>query len=159
HRLRQQRDGLARTGRLPGGPPGLLHRDEGSERMGQRGRRLDPATSRRRAMTARAAGLVAVLGVAPAANAQEIVTTLAPIKVSRTTGEKPQSKLWLHAGRWWAVLPSTSVTPAGTWLWRLEADKHWTAVLRLSSSTSTKADAKALGDVTHVLLHGKSPEL
>ncbi|TMB57593.1 MAG: hypothetical protein E6J56_04335 [Deltaproteobacteria bacterium] len=62
-----------------------------------------------------------------------------------------------HAGHWWAVLPSKSAKPAGTWLWRLEADNHWKNVLRLSSSTKTKADAKAVGDVTHVLLHGGSP--
>jgi len=91
--------------------------------------------------------------------AQEQVTALAPVKVSTTTGEKPQSKLWFHAGRWWAVLPSTSVRPAGTWLWRLGADNRWTNVLRLTSSTKTKADAKAVGDVTHVLLHGARPQL
>src|SRR5713101_7009820 len=91
--------------------------------------------------------------------AQETITPLAPIPVSTTTGEKPQSKLWFHAGRWWAVLPSKSVKPTGTWLWRLEADRGWTNVLRLSSNTKTKADTKAVGDVTHVLLHGSSPQL
>jgi len=91
--------------------------------------------------------------------AQETVTPLTPIPVSTTTGEKPQSKLWFHAGHWWAVLPSTAVSPTGTWLWRLEADHHWTNVLRLSSNTTTQADTKALGDVTHILLHSSSPQL
>lgn len=99
-----------------------------------------------------------VTAAAPAP-AQETITPLATISVSTTTGEKPQSKLWAHAGTWWAVLPSTSASPSGTWLWRLEPSARWTAVLRLSASTSTKADARALGDVTHVLLYGSSPQL
>ena len=84
---------------------------------------------------------------------------LAPVAVSADTGEKPQSKVWLHAGTWWAVLPSTSLSPAGTWLWRLEGNDTWTNVLHLSNSTSARADTKAVGNVTHILLHGSSPEL
>lgn len=91
--------------------------------------------------------------------AQELFTTLPAISVSTTTGEKPQSKLWQHDGRWWAVLPSSSVSPSGTWLWRLGSDNRWTNVLRLSSSTSTHADTLPLGDATHVLLHASSPQL
>ena len=124
--------------------------------MEQRRGRLEPPTPRRWFVTSRWVA-VAAFAVAPAAGAQELVTALATVKVSTTTGEKPQSKLWFHAGHWWAVLPSKSAKPAGTWLWRLEADNHWKNVLRLSSSTKTKADAKAVGDVTHVLLHGGSP--
>jgi hypothetical protein len=90
---------------------------------------------------------------------QETVTRLAPLTLSQTTGEKPQSKVWRHGGHWWAVLPSDAVDPTGTWLWRLESDNHWTNVLRLSSSTSAKADVRALGDVTHVLLHTSSARL
>src|SRR6185436_3377143 len=73
--------------------------------------------------------------------------------LSTTTGEKPQSKVWLHDGRWWAVLPSTAVTPTGTWLWRLGSDGVWTNLLRLASSTSAQADTLRVGNVTHVLLH------
>src|SRR5207249_4840607 len=116
---------------------------QGSPVRGQRARegaghpRRRRRAPRARLTTMRGLGLAAVLlwidatGVA----AQEQVTALAPVKLSTTTGEKPQSKLWFHAGRWWAVLPSTSATPTGTWLWRLGADNHWTNVLRLSSST------------------------
>src|SRR6059036_2022737 len=103
--------------------------------------------------------VLVLASMARLAVAQETITPLAPISVSTTTGEKPQSKLWFHAGRWWAVLPSKAVKPTGTWLWRLEADNRWTNVLRLSSSTKAKADAKTIGDVTHVLLHGGSPQL
>ena len=92
-------------------------------------------------------------------DAQETFTTLANVSVSTTTGDKPQSKLWFHGDRWWAVLPSTAVSPSGTWLWRLEGDNTWTNLLRLSASTSTRADTLAVGDVTHVLLHGSSPQL
>ena len=51
------------------------------------------------------------------------------------------------------------MSPSGTWLWRLEADTSWTNVLRLSTRTDTKADAKVVGDVTHVLLYSSAPVL
>ena len=86
-------------------------------------------------------------------------TTLTPFSVSAETGEKPQSKVWFNDGRWWAVMPSTSVAPAGTWIWRLEANNTWTNVLQISSATDTHADTKAVGNVTHILLQGASPSL
>ena len=86
--------------------------------------------------------------------AQETAIGLSAIPVSADTGEKPQSKVWFHEGSWWAVLPSTSASPSGTWLWRLNADNTWVSVLQLSSSITAKADAKAVGGVTHVLLYG-----
>ena len=63
------------------------------------------------------------------------------------TGEKPQSKVWHHADEWWSVLPNDS----GTWLWRLD-DTAWSPVLQLSTDTNVKADVKAVGDVSHILL-------
>src|SRR5881628_249439 len=78
--------------------------------------------------------------------AADSVTVLAPVPISATTGEKPQSKVWFHADTWWAVLPSTTVSPPGTWLWRLEPDNSWTNVLLLSSNSATKADTKAVED-------------
>ena len=82
------------------------------------------------------------------------------IAVSDSTGEKPQSKIWEHAGSWWAVLPTTSAAPSsGTWLWKLAPNGSWSSELKLSSATDTQADAKAVGDVTHILLYGSSPEL
>lgn len=80
-------------------------------------------------------------------------TILTPVAVSQDTGEKPQSKVWQYNSTWWNVLPSTSVSPAGTWLWRLQPDNSWTNVLKLSDSTDAKADVKPVGDVAHVLLH------
>ena len=91
--------------------------------------------------------------------AQETVDVLDSISVSENTGEKPQSKVWRHADTWWAVAPSTSVGPSGTWIWRLESDHSWTNVLQLSSATGTQADAVAVGAVTHSLLYDGSPEL
>ncbi|MCK6211008.1 hypothetical protein KZX45_10675 [Georgenia sp. EYE_87] len=80
------------------------------------------------------------------------------VPVSVNTGEKPQSKLWRHDGTWWAVLASTQVSPAGTWLWRYDGGR-WTNVLRLSSDATLRADAKRVGNVTHIFLHGPSPVL
>ena len=56
-------------------------------------------------------------------------------------------------------MPSTTASPSGTWVWRLEPDNTWAAVLKISDSTSAQADVKAVGDVAHVLLHDGSPEL
>jgi len=82
-------------------------------------------------------------------------TALTPLAVSQDTGEKPQSKVWQYNSTWWAVMPNSS----GTYLWRLEGDNSWTSVLKLSDSTNARADAKAVGGVTHILLHDSTPEL
>src|SRR5690606_2146928 len=90
---------------------------------------------------------------------QFAVAGFTEIPISINTGEKPQSKVWQHDGTWWAVLASTGVSPAGTWLWKLGEDNTWTNVLRLSSATNVRGDAKPVGDVTHILLHGPSSQL
>ena len=99
-------------------------------------------------------GTQAVHG-APGGGSQTFTT----IPVSDSTGEKPQSKLWQYNGTWWAVLPTTAVSPAGTWIWRLNNDDTWTNVVQISNDTNVQADAKAVGSVTHILLHGPSPKL
>ena len=63
--------------------------------MGQRRRRLEPPTPRRWFVTSRWVA-VAAFAVAPAAGAQELVTALATVKVSTTTGEKPQSSSFYY---------------------------------------------------------------
>ena len=90
--------------------------------------------------------LLAVVGAPRAILAQETITTLKSL--SANTADKPQSKVWFNRGHWWTVLPGTG----GTWLWRLEADNHWANLLRLSTSTSVRADARAQGDLAHILL-------
>ena len=87
--------------------------------------------------------------------AQETITPLPKIPATSDTCCKPQSKVWFHAGHWWAVLPGSG----GTWLWRLEANHTWTDGFHLTSASSTRADAKVVGDVTHVFLHGSSSKL
>lgn len=77
----------------------------------------------------------------------ETTTRIATITTTAKTGEKPQSKVWQHDGIWWSVLPDAS----GTWLRQLDG-AQWTAILRLATSTSVKADVKVLGNLAHVLL-------
>ncbi len=95
--------------------------------------------------------LLAVLCLAmlapPAAALPPVHTPLNPFTVSATTGEKPQSKVWSHAGTWWCVMPNGS----GTWVWRLDGTS-WTNVLKLSNATGVHADVKASGAVSQVLL-------
>jgi len=82
-------------------------------------------------------------------------TPIDPIAVSANTGEKPQSKVWQHAGDWWSVLADGG----GTWLRKL-VGTEWTGALELSSATNTKADCKVVGDVVHILLFtGSSSQL
>jgi hypothetical protein len=78
-----------------------------------------------------------------------LASDLDPRATSVDSGEKPQSKLWQHAGSWWAAFPDST----GTWLWRLDA-AAWTPVLLLTSNTSVNADAllDASTGVVHVLL-------
>jgi len=76
------------------------------------------------------------------------ITPLQDFAITGNTGEKPQSKVWSHDDIWWAVLPNQS----GTKLWQL-IDTKWIDVLHLSDSTNTKADIRAIGNVTHILLY------
>ncbi len=75
------------------------------------------------------------------------ITHLTPLAAAKTTGEKPQSKVWNYAGKSWAVFPVTT----GTYVWRLDGTS-WTNVLKISSSTSVEADCKVLGNVCHIFL-------
>ncbi len=101
------------------------------------------------------AALCLTVVVAPAAALPPTSTSLTPLTVSATTGEKPQSKVWTYAGKWWCVMPNSS----GTWVWRLDGTT-WTSVLQLSPATGTHADVKAVGAVAHVLLfNGASSQL
>jgi hypothetical protein len=76
------------------------------------------------------------------------VTNLNSLTVSAITGEKPQSKVWTYGGKWWMVMPNSS----GTQIWRLDGTA-WTSVMNISSSISTFADCKVVGNITHILLY------
>ncbi len=85
----------------------------------------------------------------------QTIDPLTQLTVSADTGEKPQSKVWRHDNKWWSVLPNSS----GTYVWRLDGTT-WTSVLKLSNMTASHADAKVVGNVTHVLLYnGTSSKL
>ncbi len=75
----------------------------------------------------------------------------ANLSVSENTGEKPQSKVWEHAGQWWSVMPNSS----GTWVFRLDGT-NWTPTYQITSDNSVHADVKPAGDLAHVLLFGGS---
>jgi len=96
--------------------------------------------------------LVAALALAalasPAGALPPVNTPLTALSITANTGEKPQSKVWTHDGRWWCVVPNSS----GTWIWRLDGTT-WTNIYQLSTSTTSHADVKAVGNVVHVLLY------
>jgi len=74
------------------------------------------------------------------------LSSIAPLESDASTGEKPQSKVWTHDGRWFGVFTDN----VGTHVFRLDA-LAWTKVFTISSG-SYKADVKSMGSVTHVLL-------
>ncbi len=75
------------------------------------------------------------------------------INSTQTSEHKPQSKVWYNGGYWWAVIPvaAAGADPAGTYLWRLDGNSL-TKLIKLSDLTDTWADAKPIGNVTHILL-------
>jgi len=76
------------------------------------------------------------------------VTPLQTISVSANAGEKPQSKMFEYAGQFWTVMPNK----LGTWLYRLDGT-NWTQMQKISTSKSTHADIKVVGDLAYVLLY------
>ncbi|MEI6946378.1 hypothetical protein V9K67_04190 [Paraflavisolibacter sp. H34] len=73
---------------------------------------------------------------------------IAPLPIASHTGQKPQAKLWTHAGAWWTVLS----TGDGTNIFRLDG-AQWTPVLQVATSTNAKADCRVAGEVVHLLLY------
>ncbi len=73
-----------------------------------------------------------------------------PISITEgeLTGDKPQSKVWLHDGKWWCVLADSE----GTWIWQL-SDGNWSRHLRLSTHGAFRADCLSDGDLVHILLY------
>lgn len=71
--------------------------------------------------------------------------------ITNNVGEKPESKIWKHADRWWGVFSDSS----GSYVWRLDGTK-WTKALQISSAKSIRVDAKPQGNVTHVLFENNS---
>jgi uncharacterized repeat protein (TIGR01451 family) len=116
-------------------------------------------------LSSRAAVITAVLSllacfVRPgAARAQETWTTLPNISLTQPTEAKPQSKAWFHGHTWWTILATDEVTPAGTWLLRLEPDATWSFMYQISTNTGSEVDVKSVGDVVHVLIRNSTPEL
>ncbi|WP_162426760.1 T9SS type A sorting domain-containing protein [Pontibacter pudoricolor] len=83
------------------------------------------------------------------------VENLKKTSISASTGEKPQSKVWTYACEQWAIFPNAD----GTFLWQLNGTS-WSKKLKLSPSTTSKADCKVVGNVTHILLfQGTSSQL
>ncbi|HXL55739.1 MAG TPA: T9SS type A sorting domain-containing protein, partial [Chitinophagaceae bacterium] len=83
------------------------------------------------------------------------VTALNSVSITAITGEKPQSKVWNYNGKFWSVLANS----AGTYLYRLDGTT-WTNMLKLSTRTTSEADCKMVGSVTHILLYqGTSSQL
>ena len=83
------------------------------------------------------------------ANAQFVsVSPLQPVPIACDTKNKPQSRVWMHDGKFWTVF----VTDNGTFVCRLENGTTWVNTLKLSNATYGRPDCKVVGDITHILL-------
>lgn len=76
------------------------------------------------------------------------ITPLSSFPIHTSLGDQPQSKVWKHDGKWWAVLPTTG---EGTHIWRLDGTT-WTKALTISESAFTRADCKVSGNTVHIVL-------
>ncbi|GAA4305175.1 T9SS type A sorting domain-containing protein [Nibribacter koreensis] len=76
------------------------------------------------------------------------VNSLTPMSISVNTADKPQSKVWTYAGKFWTVLP----TADGTFLWRLDGTT-WTKMFLVASGSLARTDCKVVGNVVHVLIY------
>ena len=74
-------------------------------------------------------------------------TDIINITATATSGEKPQSKVWRHDAKWWAVIP----TSTGNHIYRLDGNT-WVQGLQISSLTTVQADTKNVGNFTYILL-------
>jgi hypothetical protein len=75
------------------------------------------------------------------------VKNLEPLPVATNTSDEPQSKVWSHAGKYWAVLTDNE----GTFIWRLDGST-WTKNLKIAVGNYAKADCKINDDLAHILL-------
>ncbi|HJR19627.1 MAG TPA: hypothetical protein VJ922_07895, partial [Actinomycetota bacterium] len=71
------------------------------------------------------------------------------------TGEKPESKLWYHAGSWWAVMVSASSSGAKT-IWRLGTTSWINTHVVVDSRPWTKEDVLAVGNTLYIASRGGS---
>ena len=63
------------------------------------------------------------------------------------TKDKPQSKVWNYAGKWWTALSVSG----GTKIFRLD-NTTWTAVLTLTA-TNGRCDIRQVGNLVHILIY------
>ncbi|MEX2555256.1 MAG: hypothetical protein WEB06_06460, partial [Actinomycetota bacterium] len=69
------------------------------------------------------------------------------------TGEKPESKLWHHAGSWWAVMVSAPSSGAKT-IWRLGGNSWIDTHVVVDTRSWTKEDVLSDGNTLYVASRG-----
>lgn len=77
------------------------------------------------------------------------VTPLTPFPISDYTSDKPQSKVWKYADKWWCVIPNGS---KGVMILRLDGTS-WTYTLTIRATDNARADCRVVGDLVHILLY------
>ncbi|MDX2246951.1 MAG: T9SS type A sorting domain-containing protein [Bacteroidia bacterium] len=75
------------------------------------------------------------------------VTELNPFVVTKSTEDKPQSKVWSYQDNLYCIMPNS----AGTHIWKLIEDT-WTLETTIDTATLSAADIKVIGNRIHVML-------
>ncbi|MEZ4826640.1 MAG: T9SS type A sorting domain-containing protein [Bacteroidia bacterium] len=75
------------------------------------------------------------------------ITELNPFSVTKTTEDKPQSKVWSYQENLYCVMPDSG----GTHIWKLDNDS-WVIESTIDTATQSNADIKVIGNRIHVLL-------
>jgi hypothetical protein len=65
------------------------------------------------------------------------------------TGQKPESKLWINAGKWWAAMLSPAAAGAHT-IWRLDTGGWVDTGVVIDTRPATKEDVLSLGNTLYI---------
>jgi hypothetical protein len=100
--------------------------------------------------------VAALLGVPTAASAAD-VGVLGPSTsgASAPTGQKPESKLWFHAGHWWGVLYDSSTSRFTIWRFNWASDTWTNTGVVVDSRRQTSSDALSNGSTLFIASHVK----
>ena len=82
------------------------------------------------------------------------ITKLNPLPIKISTAHKPQFKVWKYDNRWWAVLSTSN----GTGIYRLDGNS-WAFVLKVASTTRSRADIRLVDNLVHLLLFRGSSDI
>lgn len=100
--------------------------------------------------------IAAMLGVPTAASAANVGVLGPSISgASAPTGQKPESKLWFHAGHWWGVLYDSAGSRFTIWRFNWASDTWTNTGVVVDSRRQTSSDVRSSGSTLFIASHVK----